>query len=139
MKKVLKAAWKGISVSAVIFVVSCMIRGFGSGAEKFSSGTGMGYLCLAAIVMGIGFGVPSLIYNTDLPTGLKVLIHMGIGVTVMLGVSVAVGLIDFSRGWKVCLIVAGLQIAVAFIVWALSCVRVRRLAKEMNGRIADKE
>ncbi|MBO4384521.1 MAG: DUF3021 domain-containing protein [Clostridia bacterium] len=139
MKKVLKAAWKGISVSAVIFVVSCMIRGFGDGAEKFSSGTGMGYLCLAAIAIGIGFGVPSLIYNTDLPTGLKVLIHMGIGITVMLAVSVAVGLIDFSRGFTACLIVAGVQIAVAFTVWALSCVRVRRLAKEMNGRIAEKK
>ena len=138
MKKILNAAWKGISVSAVLFVVSCMVKGFSGGEEKFASGFGMAYLCLAAIAIGIGFGVPSLIYGTELPTGLKVLIHMGTGILVMLAVSAAVGIIDFSRGWKICLVTAGVQISIAFAIWALSCVRIRRLAKAMNERISEK-
>ena len=100
MKKVLNAAWRGIRISAVVFLISCMIQGFSGGAEKFTTGAHMAYMCIAAIVIGIGFGVPSLIYETDLPTSLKVLIHMGVGTVVMLAASLAVGWIDFSRGWK---------------------------------------
>ena len=96
-------------------------------------------MCLATLVIGVGFGVPSLIYSTELSTGLKVLIHMGIGVVVMLAASLAVGWIDFSRGWLPCLLVALVQIAAAFLIWLLSCVRLRKDAKEMNERVAEKE
>ena len=139
MKKILKAAYRGISLSAVMFLLGCMIRGFEGGTEKFASGTGMAYMCIAAIVIGAGFGIPSLIYETELPTGLKVLIHMGTGIVVMLITSVVIGWIDLSRGWLPCLIVAAIQIALAFLLWVLTCVRTRRDAKQMNERLVQKQ
>lgn len=139
MSKVLKAAWKGICIAAVMFVISCMINGFNGGEEKFTTGVHMGYMCLAAIVIGIGFGVPSLIYETELPIGLKILIHMGTGILVMLVTSICVGWIDLARGWKICLLIAAIQIAIAFGIWALSCIRTRRDAKQMNERIEAKK
>lgn len=139
MKKLLNAAWSGIALSAAVFVVSCMLIGFRYGEAQFASGIGMARMCVAVLVIGLGFGVPSLIYETELPTGLKVLIHMGTGVIVMLATSLAIGWIDFSRGWKACLLYAALQIAVAFILWLLTCVRIKKDAKQMNERIEEKE
>ena len=80
-----------------------------------------------------------MIYETELPTALIVLIRMGTGIVVMLAASLAVGWIDFSRGWLPCLLVALVQIAVAFLIWLLSCVRLRKDAKEMNERVAEKQ
>lgn len=139
MKNVLKAAFRGIQYSAVVFVLVCMIRGFLGGAEKFASGIGMAYTCIAVIVIGIGFGIPTLIYGTELSVGLKVLIHMGTGIVVMLITSVAVGWIDLSAGWLPCLIAAAVQIGLAFAVWTISCVRIRKDARQMNERIAQKQ
>ena len=139
MKKLLNAAWSGIALSAAVFVVTSMLIGFAHGEAQFASGSSMARMCVAVLVIGLGFGVPSLIYETDLPTGLKVLIHMGTGVIVMLATSLAIGWIDFSRGWKACLLYAALQIAVAFILWLLTCVRIKKDAKQMNERIEEKE
>lgn len=139
MKNVMKAAWRGIQLAAVVFILTSLFRGLSAGEESFASGIGMARMCLATLVIGVGFGVPSLIYATELPTGLKVLIHMGIGVVVMLATSLAVGWIDFSRGWLPCLLVALVQIALAFLIWLLSCVRLRKDAKKMNERVAEKQ
>ncbi|MCR5611282.1 MAG: DUF3021 domain-containing protein [Clostridiales bacterium] len=139
MKKVIRAAWEGLVLAAVVFLITCAVIGLNHPDESFGSGLGVAVSCLATAVIGVGFGIPSLIYATELPTGLKVLIHMGTGTVIMLATSIAVGWIDFSRGWKVCLLIAGGQIAVAFLLWALSCVRIRRDAKQMNERLKDKE
>ena len=135
MKKVCKAALEGIYLSAVMFVIVCMIKGFSSGGETMF----LAYSGIAVIVIGAGFGIPSLIYGTELPTAIKVLIHMGTGCIVMLATSLVIGWIDFSRGWKVCLLYAALQIAVAFILWLLTCVQTRKDAKEMNEVIEKKD
>ena len=139
MRNVMKAAWRGIRLAAAVFVLTSLFRGLSAGEEQFASGLGMARMCIATLVIGVGFGVPSLIYETGLPTGLKVLIHMGAGIVVMLATSLAVGWIDFSRGWLPCLLVALVQIALAFLLWLLSSVRMRKDAKEMNERIAEKQ
>ena len=139
MKNILKAAYRGVSLSAVVFLLTSIIKGFEGGAESFASGTGMAHMCIAAIAIGIGFGIPSIIYETELPAGLKVLIHMGTGIAVMLVTSVLIGWIDFSSGWLPCLIIIAVQIAIAFVLWTLISVRTRRDAKQMNERLAQKQ
>lgn len=139
MGRVLKAAWEGVRIAAVVFLLVCMIMGFIGGEGKFSSGVGMAYSCIAAVVIGLGFGIPSLIYDTNLPIAVKVLIHMGIGTAVMLATSFTIGWIDPKLGWLPCLLIAAGQIASAFLIWLLTCVRFRTLAKRMNERIAKKQ
>lgn len=139
MKKLLNAAWSGIVLSAVVFVAACMLIGLRYGEDRFADGIGMARMCAAVLAIGLGFGVPSMIYDTELPTGLKVLIHMGTGTIVMLAVSIWVGWIDFSRGWLPCLLIAAVQIAFAFILWLLTCVRIKKDAKQMNERIDNKD
>ena len=138
MKKVFNAAWSGIVLSAVGFVVVCMLIGLRFGEDKFADGIGMARMCAAVLVIGLGFGIPSMIYETELPTGLKVLINMGTGTIIMLATSIVIGWIDFSRGWLPCLLFAAFQIAVAFILWLLTCVQTKKDAKEMNEQIEKK-
>ena len=137
MKKVIRAAWEGIRTSAIVFMIYCIILGLRDGREVFANGTGMALSCIAAFAIGAIFGIASLIYGTELPTWLKVLIHMGVGITSMLVISIAVGWIDFSRGWKACLLTAAVQIAVAFIAWAFDCLSIKNLAKKMNERMTE--
>lgn len=138
MKNLLKAAWRGIRISTALFVLSSLLRGLNMGEESFASGIHMARMCMATLVIGVGFGVPAVVYETGLPTGLKVLIHMGTGIIVMLASSLAVGVIDFSRGWLPCLLVALVQIALAFLLWLLTSLRLRKDAKAMNERVAAK-
>ncbi|MBO4306537.1 MAG: DUF3021 domain-containing protein [Clostridia bacterium] len=139
MKKIVNAAMRGIYLSALVFLLACMNKGFSAPEAQMFTGKSMAYSCIAVLVTGAGFGLPSLIYRTKLPTALKVLIHMGTGVIVMLAVSIAVGWIDLARGWLPCLIAALTQTALAFLIWVLTCVRIRRDAKQMNERIAEKQ
>ena len=91
MRKILRAAWGGINISSVVFLIGCIAVGLDGGAEKFASGYGMARSGITAIIIGIGFGVPTLIYETELPQWLKVLIHMGTGCLVMTGASMLGG------------------------------------------------
>ena len=139
MKKIVRSAWEGIRIAAVIYMLFCIILGLRSGGEVFASGTGIALSCIAAFMIGAIFGIASLIYSTELPVWLKVLIHMGVGITAMLAISVAVGWIDFSRGWKSCLLIVALQIVAVFIAWAVDCLSIKNLAKKMNERMAEKQ
>ena len=139
MKKVLQAAVSGIFPSAVAFLLILIVKGFWSGDSTWYSAIGMAYASIAMIVIGAGFGIASLIYETELPLPLKALIHMGIGTAVMLITSIVIGWIDFSRGWLPCIAVALVQITVAFLFWFFSCVRIVRDAKKMNKKIAENQ
>ena len=139
MKKIVRSAWEGIRIAAVIYMLFCIILGLRSGGEVFANGTGIALSCIAAFMIGAIFGIASLIYGTELPVWLKVLIHMGVGIIAMLAISVAVGWIDFSRGWIACLLFAALQIAAAFIAWTFDCLSIKNLAKKMNERVAEKQ
>ena len=139
MKKVIRAAWEGMRTAAIVFMIYCIILGLRDGREVFANGTGIALSCIAAFAIGAIFGIASLVYGTELPTWLKVLIHMGVGITAMLAISVAVGWIDLTRGWKACLVFAGVEIAVAFIAWAFDCLSIKNLAKKMNERVAVKQ
>lgn len=138
MKRIVISAWYGIRIAAPIFLLGCIIAGLAGGEEKFASGYGMARASAAVFLTGIGFGIPSLVYETKLSMGLKVLIHMGIGCLVMAGASVLGGWLSMkmSLGAMVCKL--AIQIAIAFIIWGLSCVRTRAVAKQMNEKIAQK-
>ena len=79
MRRVLRAAWQGISLAAVVYLLDSIVMGLADGTGKFASGYGMARVGAAVILIGIGFGIPSLIYETELRMWLKIFIHMGIG------------------------------------------------------------
>lgn len=135
MKKIIRAAYAGIRVVAVIFLLTCIVMGFMGGSEKFASNYGMARAGTAVILIGIGFGIPTLVYETKLRMGFKVLIHMGIGCLVMFGASVLGGWLPIEQGISSILITAAAQIVVAFIIWGVYFIPVLVQTKRINEKI----
>jgi hypothetical protein len=93
-------------------------------------------MVVGCVLIGLGFGVPTIVYNKDsLPMPIKVIIHMGIGCIVYTIVAYAVGWIDGSATIGQGIIIAAIQLAVAFIIWFLFMRYYRNEAKKMNDKI----
>ena len=139
MKKAFKSAWNGICTAALVYLALCFVFGLMAGEEKFSSGYGMARSVAAVVLIGIGFGLPALVYETELPMALKVLIHMGIGCTVMTGASILAGWLRPEQGLKPFLAMLGVELASAFLLWGWNLLRAYKLAKQMNDRMQEKQ
>ena len=136
MKRVLSAAWCGIKIACTVFVISSFFVTLSAKEGNFASTSGMLKLCLSTFAIGLGFGIPSLIYETELSMPVKVLIHMGIGCAVMIASAIVNGWVRVENGgiWISLAIIAG-QIAIAFIIWFIQYRKAKKLASEMNSRL----
>ena len=95
-------------------------------------------MVIGSMIVGMGFGVPSFIYRIDsLPMPVRVIIHMGTGCIIYTIVAYAVGWMGGSGSIGKGLVVAAVQIALAFIIWYLFMRYYRREAKRMNDRIQE--
>ncbi len=93
-------------------------------------------MVIGCVVVGLGFGVPSVVYSKeDLPMLIKVIIHMGIGCIVYTATAYAVGWIGEGKTFAQGLMVIAIQLAVAFLIWFFFMLHFRKEAKEMNERI----
>lgn len=93
-------------------------------------------MVVGCVLIGLGFGVPTIVYNKDsLPMPIKVIIHMGIGCVVYTIVAYAVGWIGGSATIGQGIIIAAIQLAVAFIIWFFFMRYYRNEAKKMNDKI----
>jgi len=93
-------------------------------------------MVVGCILVGLGFGVPTIVYRRDnLPMPIKVVIHMGIGCVVYTIVAYAVGWLGGTATIGQGLIIAVIQLAVAFLIWFLFMRYYRTEAKRMNEKI----
>lgn len=136
MKKLLSAAWGGIKIACTVFIISSFFVALFAEEGVFASTSGMLRFCISTFAIGLGFGIPSLIYETELSMPVKVLIHMGIGCAVMIAAAILNGWVRVENGgiWISLAIIAG-QIAIAFIIWFIQYRKAKKLASEMNSRL----
>ena len=88
------------------------------------------------VLVGLGFGVPTIVYRKDnLPMPIRVIIHMGIGCVVYTIIAYAVGWIGGSATIGQGILIAAIQLAVAFLIWFLFMKHYRAEAKRMTDRI----
>ena len=88
------------------------------------------------VLIGLGFGVPTVVYKKDtLPMPVRILIHMGIGCVVYTVVAYAVGWIGGSATLRQGILIAAIQLAVAFLIWFLFMRYYRAEARKMNDKI----
>lgn len=139
MRKVFRSAWEGIQFAAIVYLLISIVMGLTDGAGKFASGYGMARGGIAVIVIGLGFGIPSLIYETELTMWLKVLIHMGTGCLVMAGASMLGGWLPADKGLSAVLIALAIEIALAFFFWGISFFQVFMEAKRLNEKIEERQ
>lgn len=93
-------------------------------------------MVVGCVVVGLGFGVPTVVYNNDsLPMPIKVLIHMCIGCAVYTITAFAVGWIGGTNTVGMGIVIALIQLAVAFVIWFAFFKYYKKEADLMNERI----
>ena len=135
-KEVLKSIVISIGMSLTIFSLVCIVFDIGYGGNFSLEGYRMTKMIIGCVVIGLGFGVPTIVYKNDpLPMPVRVLIHMGIGCVIYTLVAYAVGWIGGSASFGQGLIIAAIQLVVAFIIWFCFMRFYRSEAKKMNDKI----
>ncbi|MBQ7990747.1 MAG: DUF3021 domain-containing protein [Oscillospiraceae bacterium] len=93
-------------------------------------------MVIGCILVGIGFGVPTIVYRKDnLPMPVRVIIHMGIGCTVYTMTAYSVGWFGAVSSIGHGIIIAAIQLAAAFVIWYLFVRYYRSEAKKINEKI----
>ena len=132
-KDLIKSIAISIGMSLTIFSIACIIFDVIYGGNFSLEGYRMTKMIIGCVIVGLGFGVPSIVYKNDsLPMPIKVLIHMGIGCIVNTLVAFAVGWVNGPKS-----LVRGIsiQLTVAFIIWFCFMRFYRSEAKKMNDKI----
>ena len=136
MKRIMKNTFTGMGISLIIFAVIGIAFDIGGGGEFSMSGYGFTKMILGCLFTGIGFGLPSGVYeNERLSTGAKVLIHMGIGCTVYTAAAFFAGWIPRELGAAKCALIILAELATAFLIWTGFYIFNVKTADRMNERI----
>ena len=136
LKDILKSTVISIGMSLTIFSFVCIVFDIGYGGNFSLEGYRMTKMIIGCVIIGLGFGVPTIIYKNDsLPMPVRVLIHMGIGCVIYTIVAYAVGWIGGSASLGQGIAIAAIQLAVAFIIWFCFMRFYRSEAKRMNDKI----
>ncbi len=140
MKTLIKVILQGICIACIIFVTLGVVFDLITGGSAFFEQWTFTRQAVGTIIVGIGFSLPSIVYASDkLPYALKVIIHMGIGCAIYLIVGLNVGWIPLAFGWKTCLFSIFIELLLAFLLWLGFSFHYKKLAKEMNKKIRQKE
>lgn len=135
MRKLIEVTFQGIAVSSLILTVITIVVFALKGDQTLSLLTFITYL-VAAMVIGVGFSLPSVIYdNPNLSMVIKFIIHMGIGVTILLATIILVGWIPTDKGWPA--LITGIILAIIFacIIWFIFYLYHRKEARDVNKQI----
>ena len=136
VKDLLKSIVISIGMALTIFSLVCVVFDIGYGGNFSLEGYKMTKMVIGCIIVGLGFGVPTVVYRNDsLPMPVRVLIHMGIGCVVYTIVGFAVGWIGGSATLGQGIAIAAIQLAVAFVIWFCFMRFYRKEAREMNDKI----
>ena len=129
-----------LGTASFLFLISTLITDLSMRGVLSTSGYAVTKVALGTLVIGLGFGLPTFVYaKENLSPAMQVLIHMGIGCTVMLATAFLVGWIPIGKGlWPVLLAVTG-EILTAFIVWAIMYHRQKKLATKINWELEQRQ
>ncbi len=136
MKDLLKSMVISIGMALAIFSFVGVIFDVSGGGVYTLEDYRYTKMVIASIIVGLGFGVPTIVYKSEkLPTPVKVLVHMGIGCIIYTIVAFSVGWLGGAASVSQGILIACIQLAVAFIIWFCFMRYYRKEAKDMNDKI----
>ncbi len=139
LKDIIKSAGVGIIIGIFFFVIAGTVIDIINKGELIFSNYSFTKEFIASIMVGIGFGAPSVVYKTDrLPMALKVIIHMGIGLLIYFLASLLAGWIPLEAGPTAIILTVIGEIVASFIVWAVFYAYNKKLAAKMNSALKKK-
>ena len=137
VKEIIKSSIVSIGIAMAIFCIVGIIFDIRSGGAFSMEGFGFTKMVLGCLAIGLGFGVPSVVYNNDnLARPVQMVIHMGIGCAVYTATAWYVGWLGDRSDPGQCLILLGAQLALAFLIWLGFIFFYRNEAKKIYEKIA---
>lgn len=136
IKRLCRISLQGIGIACTIYMLTGMIFDYLDGGNFVLKNWAYTKQAIATILIGIAYSAPTEIYNNEkLPFAFKFLFHMGIGCSVYLITAFSIGWIPVSFGIGKCILIALLQLLVAFLIWLCFSIHYRKLARSMNEKI----
>ena len=136
LKDVIKSTVISIAMALTIFCLIGIAFDIAYGGNYSLENYGFTKMAVGSILVGLGFGVPSVVYhNEKLPQPIRVIIHMGIGCVIYTVVAFIVGWFGSATNLWQGLIIAAIQLAVAFVIWFCFMRYYKREARKMNEKI----
>lgn len=136
MKKLIRASMKGIGLATCIFCVMCVIFDQTEGGRLLLEDYRMTRMAVGAILCGIGWGAPSVIYEKEgLSMPVKVLIHMGTGCVVYTVVAFAVSWLGTNTTLGQKLLIIAIQLLIAFAIWMGFHLYYKHEARQIDEKI----
>lgn len=138
LKDLLKSTLISIGMALAIFSLACVVFDIGYKGHFSLENYQLTKMVIASIIVGLGFGIPTVVYNKEsLPMPIKVVVHMGIGCVIYTIVAYAVGWFGGAASIAQGLIIAGIQLAIAFVIWFCFMRYYRNEAKKINEKIQE--
>ena len=136
MKELFKSIVISIGMALAIFSFVGVIFDISGGGVYSLEDYRYTKMVIASVIVGLGFGIPSLIYRSDkLPMPVKVLVHMGIGCIIYTIAAFSVGWLGGTASVSQGILIACIQLAVAFIIPFCFMRYYRKEVNDMNDKI----
>ena len=136
LKDLAKSTAISIGMAMTIFCLIGIVYDIGNKGSFSLMDYGFTKMVIGCVLVGLGFGVPTVVYRKDnLPMPVRVVIHMGIGCVIYTIVAYAVGWIGGSATFIQGIIIAVIQLAIAFVIWFIFMRYYNAEAKKMNDKI----
>lgn len=125
----------GCTITTLIGLIGSLI-----GGDSFFQITSQEYIkqVLCSMIIGVGFSLPTIVYENDkLSNGIKILIHMGIGLTIYFIAAFYAGWIPTDLGIGVIISTILLMAIFSFAIWLGFFMYYKQEAKKINEKIKD--
>ena len=138
VRDLLRSTAISIGMAMTIFCLAGIVFDIGSKGNFSLDHYRFTKMVAGCVLTGLGFGVPAIVYRKEsLPLPVRVIIHMGTGCVVYTVTAYAVGWIGGAATIEQGIMIALVQLAVAFVIWFLFLRYYRAEAKKMNDKIQE--
>lgn len=139
MKRILSSMKYSVSIACILFVLFGMYYDFKYQGSFHLENYMFSKMALGAILIGVGFSLPSIVYDTNLSERVKAIIHLSVGCISMIIISYLFGFLDSQKEVSYYFIFLLIQIFIAMVIWIAFYFYYKKLAKDMNGKIKEKQ
>ena len=122
-----------VAISSFLFLLSSLIADLNMGGIYSVSGYSVTKMALGSLGIGLGFGLPCIIYTSE--NSVQISVHMAVGCTVMLAIAFFAGWIPTDKGLLPSLLAVLSMLLTAFIIAVLTYRRQKKLAERINREL----
>ena len=138
MKQIIKSIAIGLGISFAIFCITGIVFDIDHGGVFRLAEYSFTKMVIGCILMGLGWGAPAAVYSSEkMSTGIKCVIHIGIGMVVQTITAFIVGYIPAGTSVGRCILIIVFELAFAMIIWLCFFFYNKRQAEKMNRRIQE--